>query len=94
MLQKTVVVASSLGLHCPRNQKEKKMRVSKAGHSEEVVFAQRCMNLFPASRPTLEISEDAPWWARTTSFQVSTDISVLALFGKSWQPSLTCFLVC
>lgn len=70
------------------------MRVSKAGHSEDTVFACRLMNLFPVSRPTLEVSEDTPWWARTISFQVSTGISVLTLFGKSWQPSLTGFLVC
>lgn len=48
------------------------------------------MNLFLASRPTLAVSEDTPRWARSTSFQVSTDISVLALFGKSWQPNLGC----
>lgn len=50
--------------------------------------------MFPVSRPTLEVSEDTPWWARTTSFQVSTGISVLTLSDKSWQPSLTGFLVC
>lgn len=56
LVREFVVVASSFRPALPKKpEKKKKKRESKAGHSE-VVFARRPMNLFPASRPTLEVS--------------------------------------